>query len=176
MRKTSTFLGLALAFGIAGAAQAQQTQPEQRRAQQGEQRVKGERGERGGRQFRGQRGPGGRGFLLRGVELTDAQKTQLRQLREQNRERNKAQHEALRKEMSEARALRQKGDTAAARARLQSLRARGEQFRAQETAAIRSILTAEQRAKFDANVAEAKERGAKGEGRRGGKGRRQARG
>ena len=160
MKKTTLTLGIALAFAAAGSVAAQTTQPQAQGQQQ-----RGERGERGQGEFRGRRGPGGPGgFLLRGITLTDAQKTQLKALRKSND--NKADREQFRATMEEARALRQKGDTAAARAKMQQVRAAFEKDRAQQTAAIRNILTAEQRTKFDANVAEAKQRQAqRGEGR-----------
>ena len=161
MKKTTLTLGLALAFAAAGTAAAQSTQP-RAKAEQG---ARGERGGRGQGEFRGRRGPGGPGgFLLRGITLTDAQKTQLKELRKAND--NKADREQFRTAMTEARALRQKGDTAAARAKMQQVRAAFDKDREQEIAAIRNILTAEQRTKFDANVAEAKQRQAqRGEGR-----------
>ena len=56
------------------------------------------------------------------------------------------------------RTLRQKGDTAAMRTKFAALRARMEQERDRDLAAIRGVLTAEQQKQFDANVAEAKKR------------------
>ena len=69
--------GLALLVGAAGAAAAQGTRsdarPDSARRERGE--MKGERGMRRG-------GPGGpQGALLRGITLTDAQKTQLKEMR-----------------------------------------------------------------------------------------------
>jgi Spy/CpxP family protein refolding chaperone len=60
--------------------------------------------------------------------------------------------------MDEARAARQKGDSAGAAAKLQQARTLMSQQRDQFAAQVRAILTAEQRVQFDKNVAEAKQR------------------
>ena len=85
-------------------------------------------------------------------------KAQLKELRTKDRDANQAQRTAKRAEFEAARKLRQSGDTAGARAKMEQLRARGEQQRQRDIAAIRNILTAEQRATFDANVTAAKQR------------------
>jgi hypothetical protein len=84
------------------------------------------------------------------------------------REKNRAQLEELR-------AARQRGDTAAVRKAFEARRDLMLQEREQHVAAIRSILSAEQRVQFDKNVAELKtrmaERGARpGKGMRGQRG------
>ncbi|HYD53532.1 MAG TPA: Spy/CpxP family protein refolding chaperone [Gemmatimonadaceae bacterium] len=166
MRKTSMTLALALAFGAVGSVAAQQAPTQQPKAgeHRGHERRGGQQGDRRA-QFRGDRAPGG--FLLRGITLTDAQKAQLAQLRERNKpsEAERQQRQAQREEL---RALRQKGDTAALRARFEQLRARGQQERQRDVAAIRGILTAEQQKQFDANLAEAQKRQAQ-RGERGGR-------
>src|SRR5947209_2171997 len=131
MRKTmmATAVGLALSLGAAGVASAQSTQQPQRQEQ-------GERGMRRG-------GPGGE--LLKGITLTADQKTRLQDLRKSDKP-----NDQVKKAMEDARAARQRGDTAAARAQMQALR---QQQRERHIAAIRSILTAEQQKQFDANVA-----------------------
>ena len=166
MRK-SIIMGLGLALSLAGAVSAQQQAPDS--ARHG-------RGGRGG-QFEGRGGPGG-GLLFKDVNLTDAQKAQVKQLHESQKAKMDANRDAMKKQFDEARAARQRGDTTAARAIMQRNRQAMEAARAQEVAAIRNILTADQRVQFDKNVAELKQRDAqRGDrfgkggpgGRRGGK-------
>jgi periplasmic protein CpxP/Spy len=150
MRKTTMTmaLGLALSLGAVSAVSAQATQQPQRH-EQGERRMR--------------RGPGRE--LFKNITLTDAQKTRLKELRKSEKP-----NEELRKAMQEARALRQKGDTAGARAKMQALRPQMEEQRERQFAAIRAILTPEQQKQFDANVAEWKQRVAQHQGEhRGGK-------
>lgn len=150
MRKTTMAmaLGLALSLGAVGAASAQATQQPQRH----------EQGERGMR-----RGPGGE--LLKGITLTPDQKARLKELRK-----NEKPNPELRTAMQEARALRQKGDTAGARAKMQALRPQMEAQRERQFAAMRSVLTPEQQKQFDANAAQWKQHAAqRQEGRRAGR-------
>jgi Spy/CpxP family protein refolding chaperone len=160
MRKT-IIMGLGLALSLAGTAAAQQPgQDEQRRPKAG-----GERGEKG----RGRFGPGG--FLFRDITLTDAQKTQLQALRKTERDQMEARRDEMKKQFDEARAARERGDTTTARAIMQRNRQQREQMREQHVAAVRNILTAEQRVQFDKNVAELKQRQAqRGERARGERG------
>jgi Spy/CpxP family protein refolding chaperone len=154
MRKTTMAmaLGLALSLGAVGAASAQSTQQPQQR----------EHAERGMR-----RGGPGMG-LLKGINLTDAQKAKLKELRKG--EKSNASNEQFRKAMADARAARQRGDTAAARAQMQALRPQMEQARERQVAALRSVLTPDQQKQFDANVAEWKQHaGQRREGRAGGR-------
>ncbi|HKO15855.1 MAG TPA: Spy/CpxP family protein refolding chaperone [Gemmatimonadaceae bacterium] len=153
MRKTmmSMGLGLALSLGAAGAVFAQSTQPAAPRDQSAQGHH--ERGQRGAR---GERGPGR--FLLKGITLSDAQKAQVKQLRESQRTQMQASRDQFRKEMQDARALREKGDTAGAKAKMQALRSTMQQNREREMASLRGILTPDQQKTFDANVAQMKER------------------
>ena len=151
MRKSTMAmaLGLALSFGAVGAASAQSTQPAREHA------------ERGGRR-------GGGEMLLKGITLSPDQKARLKALRRD--EKSDASREQFRKAMADARAARQRGDTAAAKAQMQSVRTQMEQARERQFASIRSILTPEQQKQFDANVAEWKQRVAQHQGgHRGGK-------
>jgi len=140
-------LALALSIGGASAVNAQEN-PQPRRP-----RAEGE--------FRGQRGPGGpAGFLLRGIELSDAQKEQVkaifekrrpsREQMEQARERTRESRERVREQRQES-APR---DTAAMRQRREQAMQRMLQERAELNREIRSVLTREQQAQFDKNVAE----------------------
>lgn len=132
-------LGLALSFGAVGVASAQATQQPQQR----------EHAQRGWK-----RGPGE--HLLKGIKLTAEQKAKLQEMRKD--EKNDASREQFRKAMADARAARQRGDTAAAKAQMQSLRTQMEQNQERRFAAIRSILTPEQQKQFDANVSQWKQR------------------
>src|SRR5436305_3000557 len=141
MRKSTMAmaLGLALSFGAVGAASAQSTQQPQGQ----------EHGERGMRN----RGPGRE--LFKGITLTADQKAKLQELRKSEKP-----NDQFRKAMEDARAARQRGDTAAARAQMQALRPQMEQQREKQFAAMRSILTPDQQKQFDANVATWKQRAA----------------
>ena len=158
----ATAAGLALVVGAATATIAQAPagngqRPAASDTTRRDGHPRGERGERGTRGERGgRRGPGG--MLLRGITLPDAQRQQLQALRPARGAQDDATREQARTLMDEARAARQRGDTAAANARRTQLRAQMEQRRDREVAAMRNVLTAEQRRTFDANVAEMKQR------------------
>jgi Spy/CpxP family protein refolding chaperone len=114
--------------------------------------------------------------LLRGITLTEAQKAKLHDLQEAQRAEMKQGRGENRPEMEAIRAARESGDTAKVRQLMQAQRATMDARRDKEIASIRSILTSDQLAAFDANVAEMKKReGARGAGRGGrgaGRGRR----
>lgn len=150
MRK-NIIVAVGLALSLAGVASAQQ----------GGERPKGERGERPRREHRMEesaRGPRGRGgpdgLLLKGITLTEGQRAQIAQLNKAQRDAMESKRESRRAEMEQVKAARQRGDTAAVRAAMQKNRVAMEQARTQHVAAIRNILTAEQRVQFDRNVAE----------------------
>ena len=146
MRK-NFLMGLGLAVALAGTAAAQQGGQEA----PGRSKV-----EKQGRFDK--RGGAPDGFLLRGITLSDAQKIQLRELRKTDHAKLETNREGAKSQMGEARAARQRGDTAAARAIAQRNRQVMAQEREQHVAAVRSILTVEQRVQFDKNVAELKQR------------------
>jgi protein CpxP len=163
MRKT-IFMGLGLALSLAGTAAAQSGQDAPKR-----ERGEGKRG-----MGEGRRG-GGDGLLFKDITLTDAQKTQVKALRQAEHDKMEANREQNRKLFDEARAARQRGDTAAARTLMQRNRQLMQQNREQHIAQVRTILTAEQRIQFDKNVAELKLRQEKrgdrfGAGKRGPRG------
>ena len=173
MRTTTIALGLGLALSIAGAsAGAQSTRADSARRPSIEgRRGPGGPGERRGPDFdRGGRRGGGEGFLLRGITLTEAQKAQLRTLREQDRARMESRRDEFQKEREQMRTLREKGDTVAIRRAMEQRRALMDQERTRRTTAIRNLLTAEQRVAFDRNVEEAKKLQAERGERRAGKG------
>lgn len=121
-------------------------------------------------------GPGfeGRGVrgLFRGMTLSDAEKAKVKEIHAKYENEGKAIRDAMRPAMEQARAARQKGDTAAARAAFEqtkSDRDRMKALRERAQAEVRSALTPENQKKFDANVAELAKRRAEWE--KNGKGR-----
>ena len=165
MRKHTMTMGVALALSLGGAgiAAAQSTTPAERpRAEQGD------------------RGPGARrggpdAMLLKGVTLSSEQKAKLDEMRKSDREKMEKNRGAMRGTFEQARAARERGDTAAARSLMEKARGEMDQRRDQRFAAIRSILTADQQRQFDANVSQWKQhandrkaRGHDGNGRRDG--------
>jgi len=128
----------------------------------GKQGRKGMRG-RGGRQGKpGMRGRGGRmggNPALKGITLSDSQKTQLQSLFKSNRGEKRPQNDELRELMM---AKRSGLATSAQEARLKSIHE--EMMTARKTdqekmnQSIRSILTPEQQTTYDKNIAEGKQR------------------
>jgi Spy/CpxP family protein refolding chaperone len=158
MSKVRTLaLGAMLAVGFAGVAAAQTPSAPRARADSGQFR----RGDRAG--FR----RGNEGFAFgRDLNLTDAQKAQIKAIRTKYQPQNEALRAKSKPYMDAARAARAKGDTAAVRSNM--LQARqvmqgGQSFHTQELAEIRAILTPDQQAKFDAHQKEAADRRAKGD-------------
>jgi Spy/CpxP family protein refolding chaperone len=155
-------LGTLLVCGVAGVSAAQSSTAPKARTDSGYHR----RGDRPDGQFR--RGPGGgregRGFG-RDLNLTDAQKTQIKAIRQKYQPQGQALRDRAKPFMEAARTARQKGDTAAARSNMEKFRQvmqSGQSFRTQEQAEIRAILTPEQQAKFDARQKAATEHRTKG--------------
>ncbi|HET9453399.1 MAG TPA: Spy/CpxP family protein refolding chaperone [Gemmatimonadaceae bacterium] len=169
MRK-SLIVAAGLALSLAGVASAQQGE----RGKRDERPRRGDSGQaiEGARGQRGEMGRTPDGLLLKGIELTEGQRAQIAQLNKAQRESMAAKRDGRREEMEQVRAARQRGDTAAVRAAMQKNRQVMEQTRAQHVAAIRNLLTAQQRVQFDRNVAELQQREAgRGQmGARGGRG------
>jgi protein CpxP len=100
-------------------------------------------------------GPGGHA-LFRGITMTDAQRSQLKEIHAKYRPEAQSIRESMRPAFQEARAARQRGDTAAARAawsRTSDARAKLRALHDQQLADVRAILTPEQRQQFDQNRA-----------------------
>jgi len=146
--------GLALVVGAAGAAAAQSTPNARPDTTQRDHRQW--YGEHGGR--RG--GPGG--MLLKGISLTDAQKDRLEAIRKEQEPEMKKTREQFGAAMKEAREARERGDTTAARAKMEQVRGQMERQRDQQIATLRTILNADQQKQLDANIATMKERRAQG--------------
>lgn len=114
-----------------------------------------QKGERGDREHRGAQG------MMDSLNLTNAQKEQIQAIRAKYRLRFEALRDSTRPNAQAARAARQAGDTAAARAAMERVRAQGTAvaaLRQQEQAEVRAVLTADQRARFDAKHAQMRER------------------
>ena len=98
--------------------------------------------------------------LLRNVHLTDAQKHQVKAIRERYQPRYKALRDSLRPAAEQARAARQRGDTAAARqAWAQGADGRRQLMALahQEASEVRAMLTPDQQRTFDENLAARRE-------------------
>ena len=157
-------LVLAISVGSADVLVAQQ-------GGQGRQRPRAEMQGRGNM-------PGPGAMLLRGIELSDQQKQQLKEIFEQNRPEQAERGGQMREEMRKA---RESGDTARIRQFREQAREHMDEQREQMVARreqmntqIRSILTQEQRVQFDKNVATMRDRAQRGG--RGGQGMRGERG
>ncbi len=164
-------LGTLLVCGVAGVSAAQSSTVPKAKTDSGYHR----RGDRPDGQFR--KGPGGgregRGFG-RDLNLTDAQKTQIKAIRAKYQPQNQALRDRAKPFMEAARTARQKGDSAGFRSNMDKAKQvmqSGQSIRTQEQAEIRAILTPEQQAKFDAHQKQASEHrangGKKGWGRKG---------
>ena len=142
-------LGALMIVGVAGVSAAQSTTTPPTRAP------------RSG-QMQSRRGGGGE--FGRDLNLTDAQKAQIKAIRQKYQPQNEALRTQAKPFMEAARAARQKGDSAAFRSNMEKahqVMQGGQSFHAQETAEIRAILTPDQQAKFDARQ---KARGEHGKG------------
>jgi Spy/CpxP family protein refolding chaperone len=151
-----------MVLGVAGVSAAQSPTTPKTRTDSGYSR----RGARPDGQFR--KGPGGgregRGFG-RDLNLTDAQKTQVKAIRQKYQPQNQALRDRAKPFMEAAHTARQKGDSVAFRSNMEKARQvmqSGQSVHTQEMAEIRAILTPDQQAKFDAQQKASAERRAKG--------------
>jgi Spy/CpxP family protein refolding chaperone len=93
--------------------------------------------------------------LFRGIKLSDAEKAKLKDINSKYATQAKALREQMKPAVQEARAARQKGDTAAARAAFAKNKPTFDklaQLRRSEQAEVRAALTPENQKLFDANV------------------------
>jgi periplasmic protein CpxP/Spy len=155
-----------LAVGSIAQAQSTTTQPHQRRDATS-------RDVRGGR---------GRAGLLRGITLSDAEKTQVKAIHAKYSAEAKSLRESLRPAMQDIRAARQKRDSAAVKAAWDKTAGERQKLQAlmqRERAEIRSALTPEHQKVFDANAKTLEQRRAEwsknGKGERGDRAGRRAR-
>ena len=111
---------------------------------------------RGG--MRGQRGELGRrnrGDFIKDLNLTDAQKSRIKAIRDKYQPQQQKLREDARAQFGTTRDARQKGDTSAAardrfRAQREQFQTRARALREQEQNEVRAVLTADQRARWDA--------------------------
>jgi Spy/CpxP family protein refolding chaperone len=145
-------LGALMLVGVAGVSAAQSTATP-RRPEAGSYR----------------RGPGGRDGFGRDLNLTDAQKAQMKAIRQKYQPQNTALRAQAKPYMDAAKAARQKGDTVAFRSNMEKAHQvmQNASYRTQEQAEIRAILTPEQQAKFDAHAKDRAQGAHKGWGRKG---------
>jgi Spy/CpxP family protein refolding chaperone len=147
---TLALSGAVLAFSVAASAQEAAPQATDKTEKMYKRGAHGGKHKMGGR-----RGFGGRGgFALRGIELTEAQKTQLKAIHEANKP-----SESLRQEMMDLRMAKRNGTlTADQQARLDAIRAERKAKHESIKAQVDAILTAEQKQQIEARKAEMKQR------------------
>jgi protein CpxP len=151
-RIRSMLLGLVVVVAAAGIAEAQAPQRDR------EPRARDDMGRGGKGRHAGDRRMRG---LLRGINLTDAEKANLKAVGEKYRGQFETIRQSMRPDFEAARAARQRGDTAAARAALAGTadeRAQLQALTERMRVDARAALAPEHRAQFDANVARMKER------------------
>ena len=103
----------------------------------------------------------GRRGLFRGITMNDAEKAHVKQNHPKYSAEAKTLRESLRPAMQDARAARQKGDSAGVRAAWSKTAGDREKLRAlmdRERAEIRAALTPEHQQTFDANVKQLEQR------------------
>ncbi len=156
IRKHIVVLGAAIALFAASEATAQAPAQTDSARRQGELR----RGDRA-RGDRGMMRQGGMRGLFRGIELTQAQRDQMKTVNEKYRAQFQTIRESLKPDLNAAHEARQRGDTVAARAAFERTKPARDQMQAlmqQQRTELRGVLTAEQQKTFDSNVAQMKER------------------
>jgi Spy/CpxP family protein refolding chaperone len=106
-----------------------------------------------GRGIEGRRGGVG-GGALRGIKLSDAENAKLKEIHAKYVAEGKTLRESLKPAMQEAKALRQKGDTAGLRALWEKNKGRDQMqaLQVRQQAEIRTALSPENQKLFDANV------------------------
>ncbi len=163
LRLRTAAVGAAAIIGMAGIAGAQ-TQARPDASGRGMRDGMGRHGQMGhGRHGQGMGQRGEHGKFMSQLNLSDAQKNQLKNIHAKYEPQMKTMREQMKAQFGPVRDARQQGDTSAAtRARAQQSR---EQFRTrsmaihqQEMNEVRGILTADQRTKWDAAQAQRKQR------------------
>ena len=138
-------IALAVATLVSAASFAGAQAPAQQGARHGQHEM--HRGMRAG--MRAERG------LFRGIKLSDAEKAKIKDIHSKYATQAKSLREQMKPAMQEARAARQKGDTAAARAVLAKNKATFDklaELRKSEQAEVRSALTPDNQKLYDANL------------------------
>lgn len=162
--KYIAIVGAALALALTAESQAQApAQGDSVQRQRGEARRGRPDGDRRGMRQQRMKQAGQRG-LFRGIELTQAQRDQMKGVNDRYRPQFQALRESMKPHAQAAREARQRGDTAAARAaweRTSDAREKSRALMEQQRSEIRALLTGEQREKFDSNVSSLKEKRSK---------------
>ena len=107
------------------------------------------------RQQRGGRIEGGRGRLLRGIKLSDAEKARVKEIRGKYKSESKSLRESLRPAMQDVQAARAKHDSVAMKAawdRTAADRQKLQELMRRERAELRTALAPEHQTQFDANM------------------------
>ncbi len=99
--------------------------------------------------------------LLRGVTLSDAEKTNLQAVRAKYSAQRQTLHTQLRTQAQNAKAARQRGDTAALRSIRASLQTERQTLAQAERNDVRNALTPANQAKFDSNLKRVEARAAR---------------
>jgi Spy/CpxP family protein refolding chaperone len=134
-------LGALMVVGIAGISAAQTATAPRTRTDSGSFRHRDRAAFRRGNE----------GFAFgRDLNLTDAQKAQIKAIRQKYQAQNETVRTQRKPYIDAARAARQKGDTAAFRSNMLKARQVGQSVRTQEMSEIRAVLTPDQQAKWDA--------------------------
>lgn len=155
-------LGAMLVVGVATVSEAQASSTPRNYPDGGG--MGRDRGKMGDHRGPGRKAGHGRGDFGRDLNLTEAQKTQIKAIHQKYQPQHKALRERAKPFRDAAIAARQKWDSVGFRTnteRARAVMAGGEAIRTQETNEIRALLTAEQRTKFDARQKEMTERRAK---------------
>jgi Spy/CpxP family protein refolding chaperone len=153
LRKKLMGTGLTLGLIFATSAVAFAQQPTNAPQDNGQQQEGMRRG-RGGHRGMGKRGPGGMLRLMHQLNLTDAQRQQIRAIQDRFESSTKSQREEMRRLHEST----QGEPSAEAQARMQALRAEiGQTMRAQHQEVL-NILTQEQRAQLERMKEERKAR------------------
>ncbi len=99
--------------------------------------------------------------LFKGITLSDAEKTNIKNIHAKYEAQNKALREQFKPQMKAARAARQRGDTAALKnlwAQTSAQREQSKKLLEAERNDLRGALAADHRAQFDANVKQLEQR------------------
>ncbi|MGH9946625.1 MAG: Spy/CpxP family protein refolding chaperone [Pyrinomonadaceae bacterium] len=148
--KNKLFAGIFAVSAFAVAGSAQETKELKK---DGDQKIE-RRGHRGEVFAKGTHGKGARGFGFRGIDLSDAQKAQMKAIHEANKP-----DAALREEMKTLSAARRAGTaTGQQLLRMQTIRNEGKAKRDAIHAQIEAILTPEQKAQIETRKQEMKTR------------------
>ena len=157
IRKHIVVLGAAIALFAASEATAQAPTQRDSTRRQGELR----RGDRPRGERRSDMGQAARRGVFRGIDLTQAQRDQMKTINEKYRAQFQTIRESLQPDMKAVREARQRGDTVAARAAFERTKTGRDQMQAlmqQQRTEVRALLTAEQQQTFDRNVQQMRDR------------------